>query len=222
MSFSEGVLTGDWLWLLHGTYLLALLVALWHAPWRILNSNIRLQHLLMGGTVALMAMWALRAGISPGLSIHFLGITVLTLVFGWDLAILAASLALLGMTLLGLESWQGFSASAVTSILIPVAVSYGILRFVEWKLPRNFFVYLSITAFIGSGIAVASAGLSSAALLWLNDVYSWEKIQHEYVIYLPLIMVPEALLCGGLMTGLMVFMPDWLRTFDSRVYIDEG
>lgn len=222
MSFSDDVITGGVQWLLHGIYLLALLTALWHAPWRVLNRNVRLQHLLMGSTVALMTMWTLRAGISPGLSIHFLGITVLTLMFGWDLAILAASLALLGMTLLGLESWQGFSASAVTSIVIPVAVSYGILRYVERTLPRNFVVYLSLTAFIGSGMAVASAGLSSAALLWFNDIYSWAKIQHEYVIYLPLIMVPEALLNGALMTGLMVYMPDWIRTFDSRVYIDEG
>ncbi|MCV6587428.1 MAG: energy-coupling factor ABC transporter permease [Marinobacterium sp.] len=221
MSFSEGLLSSGWQWLLHLVYLLVLMAALWRAPWKVLVANNRLQHLLLGATVALMFMWSMRAGISPGLSIHFLGVTALTLMFGWDLAILAASMAMLAMALMGLESWDGFAASAVTSILIPVTVSLAILRYVEWKLPRNFFVYLFLCAFVGGGVASACAGLSSATVLWFNDVYSWAKIEHEYVRYLPLIMFPEGLLNGIVMTGMMVFLPDWVRTFDAKAYIDE-
>lgn len=221
MSFSEGLLSGPLQWPLHLLYLLALAVSVWRAPWKVLVSNARLQHLLMGATVVLMLMWSLRAGISPGLSIHFLGVTALTLMFGWDLAVLSASLALLGMTLLGKESWDGFAANGICSIVIPVLVSVSILQYVERKLPKNFFVYLFLCAFIGAGVASASAGLSSALLLWLTDVYSWAKIKHEYVSYLPLIMFPEGLLNGILMTGMMVFLPDWVRTFDAKVYIDE-
>ncbi len=221
MSFSEGLLSGPLQWPLHLLYLLALAVSVWRAPWKVLVSNARLQHLLMGATVVLMLMWSMRAGISPGLSIHFLGVTALTLMFGWDLAVLSASLALLGMTLLGKESWDGFAANGICSIVIPVLVSYSILQYVERKLPKNFFVYLFLCAFIGAGVASASAGLSSALLLWLTDVYSWAKIEHEYVSYLPLIMFPEGLLNGILMTGMMVFLPDWVRTFDAKVYIDE-
>jgi len=221
MSFSEGLLQGPWLWLLHLTYVLALGTAIWRAPWKVLLANDRLQHLLLGATVALMFMWSMRAGISPGLSIHFLGVTALTLIFGWDLAILSASLALLGMTLLGKESWDGFSANGVCSILIPAAVSYAVLRYVEWKLPKNFFVYLFLCGFLGAGVASASAGMSSALLLWLTDVYTWARIEHEYIRYLPLIMFPEGLLNGIVMTGMMVFLPDWVRTFDAKAYIDE-
>lgn len=221
MSFSEGLFSGSFQWFLHLIYALALGAAAWRAPWKVLFDNVRLQHLLLGATVALMFMWSMRAGISPGLSIHFLGVTALTLMFGWDLAILAASVALLGMTLLGKESWDGFSANGVCSILVPVLVSYLILRYVEWKLPKNFFVYLFLCAFLGAGVASASAGLSSAFLLWLNDVYTWAKIEHEYIRYLPLIMFPEGLLNGIVMTGMMVFLPDWVRTFDAKVYIDE-
>ena len=36
-----------------------------------------------------------------------------------------------------------------------------------------------------------------------------------------LIMFPEGMLNGIIMTGLMVFYPDWIRTFDARKYIDE-
>ena len=221
MSFSEGLLDGNWLWLMHLGYALALLLALWKAHWKVLAENRRLQHLLFGATAGLMLMWSMRAGISPGLSIHFLGITALTLMFGWDLAILSASLALLGMTLIGKESWDGFTANGICSIVVPVMVSYGILRYVEWKLPKNFFIYLFLCAFVGAGIASASAGLSSALLLWLDGVYSWAKIEHEYIRYLPLIMFPEGLMNGIVMTGMMVYLPDWVRTFDAKVYIDE-
>lgn len=41
------------------------------------------------------------------------------------------------------------------------------------------------------------------------------------VRFLPLIMFPEGLLNGIIMTGMMVFHPDWIRTFDARHYIDE-
>ncbi|MBY4676242.1 energy-coupling factor ABC transporter permease [Marinobacterium arenosum] len=221
MSISEGLLTGPWLWLIHLLYLLALGAAVWRAPWRVLADNRRLQHLLFGATVLLMMMWWMRAGISPGLSIHFVGMTAMTLMFGWDLAILAASLALLGMTLTGKESWDGFTVNGLCSVVLPALVSYGIYRWVEWKLPKNFFIYLFLCAFIGGGIAGASAGLSSSLLLWLADVYSWAKIEHEYIRYLPLIMFPEGLMNGILMTGMMVFYPDWVRTFNAKAYIDD-
>ena len=221
MSFSQGLLSGSLQWVLNLAFLIAIVAACWRAPWKVLLSNSQLQHLLLGATVALMFMWSMRAGISPGLSIHFLGVTALTLMFGWDLAILAGTLALVAMTLVGKESWDGFSANGICSIVIPVLVSYSILRYVEWKLPKNFFIYLFLCAFLGAGVAGASAGLSSALLLWGSDVYSWAKIEHEYIIYLPLIMFPEGLLNGIVMTAMMVFMPDWVRTFDAKAYIDE-
>ncbi|WP_315982595.1 hypothetical protein [Aliamphritea spongicola] len=47
------------------------------------------------------------------------------------------------------------------------------------------------------------------------------KIHNEYIQYLPLIMFPEGLLNGIIMTAMMVFHPDWIRTFDAKAYIDE-
>lgn len=77
-------------------YLAILLLALWRLPWGVLARERNIQHLLFGAAVVLMLMWTLRAGISPGLSIHFMGMTTLTLMFGWDLAICAGSAALIG------------------------------------------------------------------------------------------------------------------------------
>lgn len=221
MSFSEGLLSSFWLWGCGLVYLTGLGFALRHAPWNVLQANRRLQHVLYGATALLMVMWSMRAGISPGLGIHFLGLTVMTLVFGWDLAIISASVALVGMVLIGKESWEGIFVNGVCSVLLPVLATYLIFRYVDRKMPKNFFIFLFVCGFFGAGISSAVAGLSTSAILVLDGVYDLQKIVHEYVRYLPLIMFPEGLLNGIFLTGMLVFHPDWVRTFDAGVYIDK-
>ncbi|WP_188751309.1 energy-coupling factor ABC transporter permease [Marinobacterium zhoushanense] len=221
MNPSEGLVGVGWLTVSAVLYLVALGVALRCLPWAVLVRERGIQHLLFGAAVVMMLMWTLRAGISPGLSIHFVGMTTLTLIFGWDLAICAGTAALIGLTLMGRESWTEFLPNALCFVVIPTLVSYAIWRLVEWRFPKNFFIYLFLCAFLGGGIAAMSGGMTMGALLWLSDTYPWSKIYHEYVRYLPLIMFPEGLVNGIIMTGMMVFHPDWIRTFDARRYIDE-
>ncbi|MGB0466123.1 MAG: energy-coupling factor ABC transporter permease [Pontibacterium sp.] len=221
MSISEGLLSASWLWLTLFLYLTVLGAALYRIPWSVLLENRRLQHLFWAITVFMMVMWSMRAGISPGLSIHFLGVTALTLILGWDLAIVSGSIALLGMVLIGRESWQGLPVNGFCSVVLPVLVSYLILKLVEARLAKNFFIYLFLCGFLGAGIAVMVSGLSTGLLLWLDGVYDWSKINHEYVRYLPLIMFPEGLMNGIVMTGMLVFYPDWVRTFNAKQYIDD-
>ena len=47
----------------------------------------------------------------------------LTLMFGWSLAIVAGSLALLGTTLVGLNDWAGFPISALVFIALPAILT---------------------------------------------------------------------------------------------------
>jgi uncharacterized membrane protein len=221
MNITDGLFSGAWLWMMDILYLGVVLVAAWKSPWSVIVTNRGLQHLFFGATVLLLVMWSMRAGLSPGLSIHFLGVTALTLVLGWDLAILSATLVLLGVTLIGKESWEGLAVNGLSLVVIPVFLSYVIHLFVDKKLPKNFFIYLFLCAFAGSAIAIAASGLVMATLLWMDGVYPWSKIEHEYISFLPLIMFPEGLMNGILMTAIMVFYPDWIRTFNAKVYIDE-
>lgn len=221
MSISDGLLSGFWFWFSLLLYLPVLGFALYRIPWRVIASNRRIQHMFLGATVFLMLMWSMRAGISPGLGIHFLGVTALTLIFGWDLAILAGTISLLGMLLIGRESWEGLPVNGFCSIVLPALVSYLILKVVDAKLTKNFFIYLFICGFFGGGISVAVAGLSTGWVLWMDNVYTWSKINDEYVRFLPLIMFPEGLINGIIMTGMLVFYPDWVRTFNAKQYIDD-
>lgn len=199
----------------------SLALAFRRLPLQAMRSEPRLQHLLYGSTILLMLTWSFRAGLSEGLSIHFLGMTTLTLMFGWDLALLAGSVALVLLTIIGVEGWQMLPLNLLTQVLVPATACMLILNQVEKRMPPNFFIYLFIVAFIGGGITVASSGLSLAFILGLAGVHDWDKIYTEYVRYLPLIMFPEGLINGILMTAMMVFHPDWIRTFDARRYIDE-
>ncbi len=221
MSISEGLLSSFWYWLALLLYLPVLGFALYTAPWKVLLSNRRIQHFFLGATVFLAVMWSMRAGISPGLGIHFLGVTALTLIFGWDMAILAGTLSLLGMVVIGRESWQGMPVNGFCSVVLPVLSTYLILKVVEAKMMKNFFVYLFLCGFFGAAISAAVSGLSTGFVLWADGVYDWSKINHEYVRYLPLIMFPEGLLNGIIMTGMLVFHPDWVRTFNAKLYIDD-
>lgn len=221
MSFSEGLLSSGWYWSSALVYLVALFFAVRTAPWQVIANNRVLQHMLCGATVLLLVLWSMRAGISPGLGIHFLGLTVMTLVFGWDLAVLASTVVLLGMALIGKESWDGLFVQGVCYVLLPVATTYAIYWFVENRMAKNFFVFLFIGGFIGAGIATAVGGLATSAVLVLDGVYDFDKVYMEYIRYLPLIMFPEGLLNGIFLTGMMVFHPDWVRYFDAHRYIDE-
>ncbi len=198
--------------------------AIWNAfkrvPFQALWAEPRLQHLLFGAMVLLMLTWTFRAGLSEGLSVHFLGMTALTLMFGWDLAILAGAMAMLGITLVGVERVDMLAINFVAIVVVPATLTITLLRYIEKRYPPNFFAYLFLAAFIGGGFAVASSGLTLSLVLGLSGIHSWQTIYQEYISFLPLIMFPEGLINGILMTAVMVFHPDWIRTFDAAKYID--
>src|SRR5574343_1943585 len=85
-------------WLIYG---LALLWAVARAPWVELFSDLRRQHLLFGTMLALFLLWLVRRDFDSGLSYHFIGMTAVTLLLDWPLAILAGLAAQLGLLLMG-------------------------------------------------------------------------------------------------------------------------
>jgi uncharacterized membrane protein len=217
---SEGLNSGWEWWLCLLLYGIGLLLAMWAAPWRKLLSQRLLQHLFLGATVLLIGLWQMRAGLSPGLSIHILGATLVALMFGWALAVVAMSLALLAMVLVGHLGWEAFPVRGLLMILIPVMVSYGHHLLIRRLLPKNFFVYLLGTVFLGAGLSVAAMVLATVLLYLLTDVYSLQKLTNEYMVFLPLMMLSEAMVNGMLMTGLMANYPNLIRTFGAKNYID--
>lgn len=218
MGMTENLLsTSQWL----ATLLLFLVIlarALRSIDWQAFRGDNALQHSFFGAAVVLGFVWQLRAGISPGLAIHVFGITVITLMLGWALAVLAGLLALVITVITGREPLLMFAANGLVTVMVPALVSHWIMLWERRKNFRNFFAYIFFCGFFGAGISVAAAGIVMCLILWTSGVYTFEQLVHEYLRYLPLFMIPEGFVNGTFVTGLMVFHPDRLTTLDQRRY----
>jgi len=218
MGMTENMLsTGQWL-MTAVLFVLILVAALRSIDWQALRKDQALQHSFFGAAVVLGFLWQLRAGISPGLAIHIFGLTVITLMLGWGLAVLSGLLALVITVILGKEPPIMYAANGLITVMIPALVTHAIMRWERRRNFRNFFAYIFFCGFFGAGIAVAIAGLSMCLLLWTSGTYDFDELVHEYIRYLPLFMLPEGFINGVFVTGLMVFHPDRLTTLDQRRY----
>lgn len=203
--------------LVYPLWLLVLIQALRRAPWRQLRSN-RLESLLLGTVTALLLLWSLDAGIRPGLSFHFLGVTVFTLMFGWSLGVIGVSLAALLVALFS-GHWEALPLNALLSGVLPVSVSYGIYRQVHRYLPPHIFIYIFLCAFLGAILAAGAAVLALIGVLVTTHTYSFARIAQEYLPFLPLYLFPEGMLNGMLTTIFIGLRPQWLKTFDDKTHL---
>ncbi|BES72701.1 energy-coupling factor ABC transporter permease [Marinobacter nanhaiticus D15-8W] len=219
MGLTPDLIGAGWLWSMNVLLIVAIGLAIWQADWAQLVVERALQHSLFATIILLTLVWQIRAGLSPGLTIHILGITAVTLMLGWAFAILAGLIALLFTSILGDESLAMFGINGIVTVSIPAFVSYGIMLWERSRGFHNFFAYLFFCGFFGAAIAVASAGMTMVMVLWIAGVYGWDTLLHEYVRYLPLIMLPEAFINGTVISGLMVFHPQRLLTLDESRYL---
>lgn len=191
---SEGQVAALLLWLV------LLTCSLNGALLRTLHAHPLYQHLCLGSAIALVPLWVLRAGLHEGLEIHFLGLTSLTLMLGWRLALLAPSLTLLILGYFGVTDLADFGWQALLGIGLPVAISW-LLFLGSWAwLPRHLFVYLFVAAFLGGALGISVKILATALWMGLDGRYSWQVIGADYLSIWPLLLFPEALLNGMAMT----------------------
>jgi len=196
-------------------------IVLYHvvkAPWyKILQSDS--QHIFFAAIIALSLVWSVKAGISPGLTMHFLGAMVFYLMFGYQFSIFGLLLVLTVVTIYGNSGWDSFSINALLMIIIPVFVCHQLFSFSDKKLPNNFFVYVLFNAFMGSAVAILSCLLANTILLLNFDIYNYDKLAYEYLPFFPLLILPEALLSGIIMSIIVAYFPTWVSTFDDSRYL---
>lgn len=216
---SAGLLTPEVLqlgWLVYGP---VLLWAVWRAPWLELFSDFRRQHLLFGTVLSLFLLWLVRRDFESGLAFHFIGMTAVTLLLDWPLAILAGALAQLGLLALGRQELAAMGVNALLLILLPVWVAEGCALLVERFQPKNLFVYIFCAGFFPAALTAALCVLLGLGLLWWSGIYAMPPWLDDMAAYLWLVMFPEAFINGTAITGLVVFCPDWLETFNRTRYL---
>jgi len=220
MNIPHGMLDQAWLWAGAAIYALAWVAVLRTTPWRRLLDN-SLSHGFLGACVLLLVLWHIETRQFPGLNYHFLGATLLTLMFRWQLAFVGMNLILAGMVLNGEAQWQTLPINALTMGLIPILVGYGLFRLVDSKLPNHLFIYIFLNAFFGAAITIAVAVIVSSLLLVSAGVYQFEYLLKDYLPFLPLMMFPESFITGMLTTLAVVFYPQWVLTFDDAKYLNK-
>ncbi len=220
MNFSADLIPDIWLWVGNGFYLLLLSWALWRTPWEYLK-NRNDMYVLLVSCLLLWMIWRIagHVAIGPGLEFHLLLMTTITLMFGWSYAILCASLAQLGLTLGGQAEWGTYAWNMLLNGALPVGVTYSIYRLMDWWLPRHFFVYIYVCAFLGGALAMLLSRLAGLGLLLASGASGLEQITPDYLKILPIMLFPEAFLNGGLITMLVVFRPEWVSSFTDERYL---
>lgn len=205
-------------WGMASLMLSLLMLAAWRAPWRRMRNGDRANG-WFAGIVGLMLLWLLRTDVTAGLQFHLLGVTALTLMYGWALGMLGATLALLGVTLAGWSQWQAMPFSLITLALVPASLSYLSLLGIRYFLPRHFFVYVFLNAFVTGGLVGLCCGYLSAAILIWSGSHSLVMLRDSVLPFFPIMFFPEAVLNGWIMTLLVVFKPDWVYSFRDEEYL---
>ena len=198
---------------------LAVLIAAWSFDWRTWLQDKTRHHLCFGAAIALVPLWMMQAGIKTGLEVHFLGLTTLVLLLGWRMGVLMASLSLLLVTSFGFEAWTMLGPNLLLGVIIPLSASYLFFLLTYSYLYRHLFVYIFVAGFLNAALTITLKTLLFSGFMVWSEQYNWQVVFDNYLSILPLLLLPEALLNGMAITVLVVFKPEWMRTYRDRDYI---
>jgi uncharacterized membrane protein len=145
---SAAVLAPQTLWLGWLLYAPVIVWAILRSSWVELFADRRRQHLLFGTVFALFMLWLVRRDFDTGVSYHFIGMTAVTLLLDWPLAIVGGLAAQLGLVLLGRQDLAAVGVNGALLVLLPVLVTETCALLVERAQPRNPFVYIFCSGFL--------------------------------------------------------------------------
>lgn len=216
MDIPANVFNEDWLTTSSLILGWLLFLAVRQAPW---DYVLKHTHVYLGAIVFASLIWILRAGIGDNLNFHFLGITVMTLMFGWRLALVAAT------TVVTITFWRlghGWMAIPVNVLVmggIPILTTRLLLQWSQKYLPTNIFIFVFVNAFTAGILSTIGVIMAGSFLLWITETFSWHYLENYYLAYIPLLMLPEGLINGMLTAIAVVYAPQWIPVFDDSRYL---
>lgn len=189
------------------------------APWRALFAVPARQHMLFGGTLALLLLRLGTIELADGLRVHLLGITSLTMIVGWRFAVLGASAVLLVQLLVSGLPLAAAPAAWLFGVGLPATISRGIVSALRRQGFRNLFAYLLGAGFGGGLTCVLGIAVTCLPFLWLVGQGALIAPAVAGAPLLPLLMFPEGFLNGMVVTAFTVFWPGVVKTFDDEHYL---
>ena len=219
MNLPDGLLGSGWAiagWLV---YSVVILWAVRTAPWHKVKGDRSAQHVWFGAALVVVLLWSLSASIGGGFSFHFLLMTTITLMFGPQFALMTMTLGLLGVTLNTEAGWGVFGLNALLMGWIPIMLTWWIYKLAYRHLDRNFFVYVFLNGFLAAGLGALLAMLSAAGVMYLAGAYTYEELSYNFLIFIPMLVAPEAFLNGFIVASLVLMKPEWLTSFSDADYL---
>jgi len=193
--------------------MVSLAAALWLRPWRMLNGALLTPAL--AAVVLLPGLWLLPQTLPQGLAIQFSGASLLVLMLGWPLAVLALSLVALVVWGIGpADAWSVLS-QWVWIGLVPATLALGIGVLLRRWLPPNPFIYTLGRGFLGTAVAVFVSGVLMELLHRLAGAPALEQA----LVARWLMAWGDAFLTGMFAAICVAFAPQWLATWSDERYL---
>jgi uncharacterized membrane protein len=190
-------------------------------PFANLVNDKKVQHLVFGCAASVFCLWIFQTGVYEGLNVHFLWLTALVLVLGFRWAVFSSFIALVGITLIGKESWAMLGINGLLGSLLPLSLSYLVYMFTFYKLPRHVFIYIFICAFLTGAMMIGIKMSLLSGYYYINGDYDWLTIRDNYLILSTLMLFMEGMLNGMTITLLIIYKPQWVYTFYDKLYIEK-
>ena len=173
-------------------------------------------HALGAMAVLIGLAWTLRTTLVGGPPLHWLVAPLALYVLGprW------AAVAVLGgagfAAATGTVPWAEMPTAVLLDGWLPIAVGWGWLKLIERRLPPHLFVYLFVAVFAGTLVATLAGGAAERLLFAAG---SGRDPGADWWIALLILADGEAVTTGIVVTGLAVYRPEWLQTFDVDRYL---
>ncbi|UTF58564.1 hypothetical protein [Gilvimarinus sp. DA14] len=214
----------------------ALGVALRGAPWRQLAATQQRQHAFFAAILALGLFWLLQVEVRDSLGFHPMLMAVVTMIFGWHLALIIGALALVALQVYRLalwgsldgwlEAWQGLNPAAlpvdfVLSVVVPASWTLLVLYLVDrWSFKNPFTFFLGV-GFFGAMLSCLWMGAAAFTLFYLTGSEAPLAVLNEHGLLFVLMMFPEGFCNGALATVFTILWPDMVKTYRDEWYLGD-
>jgi uncharacterized membrane protein len=188
------------------------------APWKLLADGFRL-HGWIGSMFAMALAWLLAARPAEGLALHLLVTPLAALMFGRELATVAALPAVIATLAWHGGQWSGIAATWLLAGWLPATLEDLLRRLVDRWLPRNIFVFIFASGFFAPGVVFAITVVAAAGLHTAAETATWARLAGNFIPYGLLLSWGEAFLTGLLVAIFTVYQPRWMATFDDARYL---
>lgn len=174
-------------------------------------------NLCLGSACALIVLWSMDINTGLGLSLHLIGIAAVVIMIGPELALLSGLLAALALMLVKPLELSVVPLSILVFVVLPVMVMHWLIHLEKKLSSRNFFVFIMLNGFVGGMLTISLVTLASVLVSLLAGA-SWTDNHSMLMMYIPLLAMPEGILNGMVVSGFMVYVPEWVRMLDERRY----